>query len=75
MMDTETFCDKKRENNAGSIGYIISEKRCKFSDLHPLIPLQKGVKKGRFGKTRPAIGEFSTLSTDFSTGGEKLRNM
>lgn len=74
-MDPETFCDKKRENNTGSIGYIISKNGRKFSDLHPPVPLQKGAKKGRFGKTRPAIGEFSTLSTDFSTAGEKLRKM
>ena len=75
MRDLETICDKKGENNTGSNGYIISKNERKFSDLHPLIPPQKGVKKGRFGKTKPAIGEFSTLSTDFSTAGEKLRNM
>ena len=75
MRDLETICDKKGENNTGSNGYIISKNGRKFSDLHPSVPLQKGAKKGRLGKTRLAIGEFSTLSTDFSTGGEKLRNM
>ena len=72
MRVLETFCENMQENNTGSNGNIIFQKGGKIFIMHPVMHPLGGAKMGRLGKTKLEIGEFSTLSTGFSTAGEKV---
>ena len=72
--ELETFCDNFGVNTIGYNGNIIFAKGTDCKLLYRVKDAAEGVKNGILGETRPENGEFSTLSTGFSTTGENAEN-